>query len=109
LDTATLKQKAYIKELFNQGGLSDWIFNPIDLWDISKKDADLLIHNLLLMIKYDHEDLKDTICQNLLGRNIFKSIVKTVDDLEEENHSIDYYIISLERNQNWNVEKEVFI
>lgn len=81
---APLKQKAYIKDLFIHGGLSDWIFNPLDFWDISKKDASLLIHNLCLMIKYDHEDLKDVICQSLLGRNIFKSVVKTVDVLEEE-------------------------
>ena len=84
MNAATSKQKANIKDLFIQGGLTDWVFNPLDHWNISKKDAGLLIHNLRLMIKYDHEDLKDVICQSLLGRNIFKSVVKTVDMLEEE-------------------------
>jgi hypothetical protein len=84
MDAATSKQKANIKGLFIQGGLPGWIFNPSDLWNINKQDADSLIHNLRMMIKYDHEDLKDEIAQSLEGKHIFQTPAKTIDELEEE-------------------------
>jgi hypothetical protein len=84
MDKANLKQKAYIKGLFVQGGLPDCILNPLHLWRIDYEDADWLIHTLRLMIRYDHEELKDEICQKLLGKNVFQTPTKTVDVLEEE-------------------------
>jgi len=84
MDAATSKQKAYIKALFVQGGLPDRIFSPLYRWRIDNKDADWLIHNLRMMIRYDHEELKDEICQKLLGKNVFQIPTKTVDVLEEE-------------------------
>jgi hypothetical protein len=84
MDAATSKQKAYIKALFVQGGLPDRIFSPLYRWRIDNKDADWLIHNLRMMIRYDHEELKDEICQKLLGKNLFLTPTKTIDMLEEE-------------------------
>ena len=84
MDLATLKQKAYIKDLFVQGGLPDCIFSPLHRWRIDYDDADWLIHNLRMMIKYDHEELKDEICKKLLGKNVFQTPTKTIDMLEEE-------------------------
>jgi len=83
MDAATSKQKAHIKGLFIQGGFPGWIFNPLDLWNINKQDADSLIHNLRMMIKYDHEDLKDEIAQSLEGKDIFQTPAITIDKLEE--------------------------
>ena len=79
-----MKQKEYIKGLFVKGGLPDRIFSPINQWRIDYEDADWLIHNLRMMIKYDHEDLKDEICQRLLGKNVFQTPTKTIDEIEEE-------------------------
>jgi len=84
MDAATSKQKAYIKGLFVQGGLPDCIFSPLHRWRIGYEDANSLINNLRMMIKYDHEDLKEVICQSLQGKNVFQSPTKTVDVLEEE-------------------------
>ena len=84
MDAATSKQKAYIKGLFVQGGLPDCIFSPLHRWRISYEDANSLIHNLRMMIRYDHEDLKEVICQSLQGKNVFQSPTKTIDELEEE-------------------------
>ena len=72
------------QDLFIKGGLPDCIFNPLHRWRIDYEDAVFLIHNLRLMIKYDHEDMKDEICQNLLGKNVFQTPTKTVDEFEEE-------------------------
>ena len=85
MDAATSKQKAFIKGLFVQGGLPHWIFNPSDVWNISRQEADSLISNLRMMIKYDHEDLKEAIAQSLEGKHIFQLIpTKTVEELEED-------------------------
>ena len=84
MDAATLKQKAYIKGLFVQGGLPEGIFSPLYRWRIGYEDAVSLIYNLRMMIKYDHEELKDEICQSLLGKNVFQTPTRTVDVLEEE-------------------------
>jgi hypothetical protein len=84
MDAATSKQKAYIKGLFVQGGLPDCIFSPLHRWRIGYEDANSLIHNLRMMIRYDHEDLKEVICQSLQCKNVFQSPTKTVDVLEEE-------------------------
>jgi hypothetical protein len=88
MDVATLKQKAYIKDLFVQGGLPERIFSPLQRWRIDYEDADWLIHNLRMMIRYDHEELKDEICQRLLGKNVFQTPTKTIDMLEEEEQAI---------------------
>ena len=42
-----------------------------------------------MMIKYDHKDLKEVICQSLHGKNIFQTPTKTVDVLEEEQATYD--------------------
>jgi len=55
MDAATSKQKAYIKNLFIKCGVPKWIFNPLKLWNIRKKDADLLINGLRIMKKFDEE------------------------------------------------------
>jgi hypothetical protein len=89
MDAATSKQKAYIKGLFVQGGLPDFIFSSLHRWRIDYEDADWLIHNLRMMIRYDHEELKDEICQRLLGKNAFQTPTKTVDELEEEQATYD--------------------
>jgi hypothetical protein len=84
MDAATLKQKAYIKGLFVQGGLPVSIFSPLHRWRIDYVNADWLIHNLRLMIRCDHEELKDEICQRLLGKNVFQTATKIIDVIEEE-------------------------
>jgi len=84
MDAATAKQKAYIKNLFIKCGVPKWIFNPLKLWNISKKDADLLINGLRIMKDFDDEGLKDVIWQRLQGKNAVQKMTKTVDELEEE-------------------------
>ena len=56
----------------------------MNLWNISKKDADLLINDLLVLRKSYHGDLKEMICQTLEGKNILQGATKTIDELEEE-------------------------
>ena len=90
MDVATLKQKAYIRDLFVKGGLPDCIFNPLHKWRIDHEGAVLLIRKLRLMIKYDHEDMKDEICQILLGKNVFQTPTKTVDEIEEETMELTF-------------------
>lgn len=90
MDAATTKQKAYIKGLFVQGGLPDCIFSPLHRWRIGYEDANSLIHNLRMMIRYDHEDLKEVICQSLQGKNVFQTPTKTVDELEEAEEQATY-------------------
>jgi len=84
MDAATTKQKAYIRDLFVKCGVPKWIFNPLKLWSISKKDADLLINSLRIMKKFDDEGLKNVVWQSLQGKNAIQKIAKTVDELEEE-------------------------
>ena len=89
MDAATSKQKAYIKGLFVQGGLPECIFSPLQRWRIDSKNADWLIRNLRMMIRYDHEDLKEVICQSLQGKNAIQKMTRTVDELEEEQAEYD--------------------
>lgn len=84
MDAATAKQKAYIRDLFVKCGVPKWVFNPLKLWNISKKDADLLINGLRIMKKFDEEGLKEIIWQSLQGKNAVQNVTKTVDELEEE-------------------------
>ena len=74
MDAATAKQKAYVRKLFVKCGTPEWVFNPLNLWNISKKDADLLINGLRMMKDFDDGDLKDAI----------QKMTKTIDELEEE-------------------------
>jgi len=90
MDAATSKQKAYIKDLFVKCGVPKWIFNPLKLWNISRLDADLLINDLRIMKKFDHEDLKDIIWQRLQERNPIHAQTKTVNQLEEETEQTTY-------------------
>ena len=84
MDAATTKQKAYVRDLFVRCGVPKWIFNPLKLWNISKKDADLLINGLRIMKDFDDEGLKDVIWQRLQGKNAIQTPAKTIDELEEE-------------------------
>ena len=84
MDAATSKQKVYIRSLFVRCGVPRWIFNPLKLWNISKKDADLLINGLRIMKKFDEEGLKDAIWQRLQGKNAVQKITRTIDEMEEE-------------------------
>lgn len=84
MDESTTKQKAYIRGLFIRCGVPKWIFNSLKLWNISKKDADLLINGLRIMKDFDDEGLKDVIWQRLQGKNAVQKMTKTVDELEEE-------------------------
>lgn len=84
MDAATSSQKAFIKKLFMDCGVPRWTFNPLNMWNISRKDADLLINSLKIMKEFDNEDLKEAIWQRLEERNGFRKEPKTVDQLEEE-------------------------
>ena len=83
MDTATLKQKAYIKDLFVKCGVPKWIFNPLKLWNISKDDACQLITTLLILKTTHHGDLREIICQDLEGKNILQETTN-IDQQEEE-------------------------
>lgn len=84
MDAATMKQKAYIRDLFVQFGVPKWVFNPMVAWSISKQAADTLINDLLVLKKFHHGDLKDMICQSLEGKKILQETTRTIDELEEE-------------------------
>ena len=89
MDAATSKQKAYVRDLFVQCGVPKWIFNPLKLWNISKKDADLLINALRIMKEFDEEGMKDAIWQRLQGKNAVQKMTRTIDELEEEQATYD--------------------
>jgi hypothetical protein len=84
MDAATAKQKAYVRKLFVKCGTPEWVFNPLNLWNISKKDADLLINGLRMMKDFDNGDLKDAIWQRLQGKNAIQKTTRTIDEMEEE-------------------------
>ena len=84
MDAATAKQKAYVRKLFVKCGTPDWVFNPLAAWNISKKGADSLISDLLVLRKSHHGDLKDIIWQGIQGKNAIQKMTRTVDELEEE-------------------------
>jgi hypothetical protein len=56
----------------------------LNLWNISKKDADLLINGLRMMKDFDNGDLKDAIWQRLQGKNAIQKTTRTIDEMEEE-------------------------
>jgi hypothetical protein len=58
-----LKQKAYIRDLFNQCGVPGWVFMPAEQWKINEEEASELIHDLKVLLKCYSGDLKDQICQ----------------------------------------------
>jgi len=89
MDAATAKQKAYVRKLFVKCGTPEWVFNPLNLWNISKQDADLMISDLLVLRKSHHGDLREMICQSLEGKNILQGATKTIDELEEEQAEYD--------------------
>jgi hypothetical protein len=84
MDLATAKQKLYIKDLFVQCGVPKLVFNPIMAWKISKQAADKLIHNLLVLKKTHHGDLREIICQDIDGKNIINEPARTIEEQEEE-------------------------
>jgi hypothetical protein len=84
MDAATSKQNAYIKDLFLQCGVPDFVFNPVGTWKIKKREASELITSLRGLLKHYSGDLKDIICYDIQGKNIVKESTKTVDQLEEE-------------------------
>ena len=84
MDAATSKQKAYVRKLFVKCGTPEWVFNPLNLWNISRQGADSLINDLLVLRKSHHGDLREMICQSLEGKNILQGATKTVDEMEEE-------------------------
>ena len=84
MDAATSKQKAYVRKLFVKCGTPEWVFNPLNLWNISRQGTDSLINDLLVLRKFHHGDLKDAIWQRLQGKNAIQKTTKTVDEMEEE-------------------------
>ena len=84
MDAATSAQKAFIKKLFMQCGVPRWTFNPLNLWNIGRKDADLLINSLKIMREFSNDDLKEAIWRRLEERNALRGEPKTVDQLEED-------------------------
>lgn len=83
MDKATNKQKSYIRHLFKQCGVPDWVFRPAEQWKINKEGADSLTHNLKVLFRHHSGDLKDHICQEVCDKNIVKVVTKTVDQIEE--------------------------
>ena len=90
MDAATAKQKAYVRKLFVKCGTPRWVFNPLNLWNISKQGADSLINDLLVLRKYHHGDLREMICQTLEGKNILQGATRTIDELEESEEQATY-------------------
>ena len=89
MDAATAKQKAYVRKLFVKCGTPEWVFNPLNLWNISKEDADLLINGLRILKDFDNGDLKEIIWLRLQGKNAIQKMTRTVDELEEEQAEYD--------------------
>ena len=89
MDAATAKQKAYVRKLFVKCGTLEWVFNPLNLWNISKEDADLLINGLRILKDFDNGDLKEIIWLKIQGKNAIQKTTKTVDEMEEEQATYD--------------------
>ncbi len=90
MDNATMKQKAYIRELFLGQGFRWRNINPLEFWNISRREASELIHDLKVLQRHYSGDLRDMICQSIIGKNIVYNIAETIEEMEEEEEQEDW-------------------
>jgi hypothetical protein len=84
MDAATLKQKAYIRNLLLKHKFRWRNINPLGFWEISKKEANNLINDLKTLQRHYSRDLRDMICQDMDGKYIIYDITRTIEEMEEE-------------------------